>query len=101
MANGSDNQAAPGAAPDPGMQILGLLLQFGGGLAEKVIEVEGDKVKTDQGNTYTLAEALALAQAMAPAAPPAAPPAMDWTPVLVVGGVGVALLLLFTMGGRR
>lgn len=100
MANGADNQAAPGAAPDPGMQILGLLLQFGGGLAEKVIEVEGDKVKTDQGNTYTLAEALALAQAMAPAAPPAAPPAMDWTPVVVVGGVGLALLFLFTMGRK-
>ncbi len=101
LSTNQDNPAAPGApATDPGLAVLGLLLNFGGGLAEKVIEVEGDKVKTAQGNTYSLAEALALAAALQPPAPPA-PPTPDYTPALVIGGVGVLLFLALMFGGKR
>ena len=99
MSTGQDNPARspPATQTDPGLAILGMFLDFGGGVLEKAISIEGDKVKTDKGNTYSLAEALALAQALAPPPPPPAPPAFDWTPVVAVGGLAVVLLVLVPM----
>ena len=88
--NPAGTQGTQGLSQEQGIALLDTLLDFGQGVIETVVDVDqgSQTVTTNQGNTYTLQEALAIAQMQQQPQP------TNWAPWVVGGGLGLVVILL-------
>ena len=88
--NPAGTQGTQGLSQEQGIALLDTLLDFGQGVIETVVDVDQgtQTVTTNQGNTYTLQEALAIAQMQQQQQP------TNWAPWVVGGGLGLVVILL-------
>ena len=88
--NPAGTQGTQGLSQEQGIALLDTLLDFGQGVIETVVDVDqgSQTVTTNQGNTYTLEEALAIAQMQRQPQP------TNWAPWVVGGGLGLVVILL-------